>query len=138
MDWRCSCLCSELIPSVIERSVLFVKELSFPQTAPTDDAFFFNRTRLEGIGVVGLDLDSCCWVGQPALNRRAGNRTAAVLVCRLWVWHSSAKTRKKKARRGLRLWPLRCLSQFFSKRKDRLLRGRMCCVPFTDGVAWYL
>ena len=30
---------SELIPSVTERSALFVKELSFPQTAPTDDAF---------------------------------------------------------------------------------------------------
>ena len=24
------------------------------------------------------------------------------------------------------------------ERKDRLLRERMCCVPFTDGVAWYL
>ena len=31
-DWRGSCLCSELIPSVTERSALFVKELSFPQT----------------------------------------------------------------------------------------------------------
>ena len=40
MDWRCSCLCSWLIPSVTERSVLFVKELSFPQIAPTDDVFF--------------------------------------------------------------------------------------------------
>ena len=39
-DWHCSCLCSEFIPSVTERSTLFVKELSFPQTAPTDDAFF--------------------------------------------------------------------------------------------------
>ena len=39
-DWRCSYLCSELIPSVTEKSVIFVKELSFPQTAPTDDAFF--------------------------------------------------------------------------------------------------
>ena len=39
-DWRCSFLCSELIPSVVERSALFVKELSFPQTAPIDDAFF--------------------------------------------------------------------------------------------------
>ena len=39
-DWRCSCLCSELIPSVTEKSVIFIKELSFPQTAPTDDAFF--------------------------------------------------------------------------------------------------
>ena len=41
-DWRCSCLYSELIPSVTERSTLFVKELSFPQTTQTDDAFF-NR-----------------------------------------------------------------------------------------------
>ena len=38
---------------------LFVKELSFPQTAPTDDAFF-NRTGLELVGVVGLDQD-CRW-----------------------------------------------------------------------------
>ena len=40
MDWRSSCLCSGLIPSVTEKSVIFVKELSFPQTAPTDDVFF--------------------------------------------------------------------------------------------------
>ena len=39
-DWRCSCLCSEFIPSVTERSTLFVKELSFPHMAPNDDAFF--------------------------------------------------------------------------------------------------
>ena len=39
-DWRGSCLYSALIPSVTERLALFVKELSFPQTAPTDDAFF--------------------------------------------------------------------------------------------------
>ena len=45
--WSCileglalSCLCSESIPSVTEKSVIFVKELSFPQTEPTDDAFF--------------------------------------------------------------------------------------------------
>ena len=40
VDWRCSCLCSELIPLVTEKSVIFVQELSFPQRAPTDDAFF--------------------------------------------------------------------------------------------------
>ena len=39
-DWRGFCLYSELIPSVTERSTLFVKELSFPQTTPTDDPFF--------------------------------------------------------------------------------------------------
>ena len=59
------------------------------------------------------------------------------------------RTRKKGGWRGLRPWPLRCLSQFLSERKERLLRGRMCCVclrmnirisvririgvPFTDG-----
>ena len=40
VDWRCSCSCSGLIPSVTEKSVIFVKELSFPHTAPTDDTFF--------------------------------------------------------------------------------------------------
>ena len=33
-------MCPESIPSVTEKSVIFIKELSFPQTAPTDDAFF--------------------------------------------------------------------------------------------------
>ena len=43
-----------MIPSVIERSILFVKELSFPQTTPTADAFF-NRTGLERVEVVGSE-----------------------------------------------------------------------------------
>ena len=47
-------LLPELIPSVTEISTLFVKELSFPQTTSTDDAFF-NRTGLERVGVVGPD-----------------------------------------------------------------------------------
>ena len=46
--------------------------------------------------------------------------------------------KERKSRQGLRPWPLLCLSQFLFERKDRLLRGRMCCVPFTDGLAWYL
>ena len=58
-DWRDFCSCSELILLVIEKSVIFIKELSFPQTAPTDDAFFSTRTGLESVGVVGPDLD--CW-----------------------------------------------------------------------------
>ena len=136
MDWRCSCLCSWLIPSVTERSVLFVKELSFPQTVPTDDVFF-NRTGLERVGVVGSE-PGLLWIGLKALDRRAGDRTATRLVCRLWMWHFSAKTRKKKGRRGLCPWPLRCLSQYLSERKDRLLRRRMFSVPFTHGVTWYL
>ena len=44
------------------------------------------------------------------------------------MWLSSAKAKKKGGRRGLRPWPLRCLSQFLFERKDRLLRGRMCCI----------
>ena len=57
VDWRYSCLCFESIPSVTEKSVIFVQELSFPQTAPTDDAFFSTGTGLEHVEVVGLDQD---------------------------------------------------------------------------------
>ena len=42
--------------------------------------------------------------------------------------HSSAKTRKKGGWRGLRPWPLRCLSQFLSERKERKLRERLYCI----------
>ena len=56
VDWRCSCSCSGLIPSVIERSALFVKELSFPQTASTDDVFF-NRTGMERVEIAGPELE---------------------------------------------------------------------------------
>ena len=45
---------------------------------------FFNRTGLERVRVIGPDLD-CCWASLQAL---------ALL--------SSAKTRRKKGRRGLR------------------------------------
>ena len=55
--------------------------------------------------------------------------TAAGLIYRLCVWLFSAKrTRKKKGRQGLRPWPLRCLSQFLSEKKDRLLSEQMCCI----------
>ena len=86
-DWRCSYLCSGLIPSVAERSTLFVKELSFPQTAPTDDAFS-TGIGLEHVGIVGP-------------------------VRWLWALDSSAKTRDKKGSAGARPLPLQCLSQFF-------------------------
>ena len=85
MDWRCSCLCSGLIPSVTERSALFVKELSFPQTVPTDDAFF-NRTGLERVGVVGSDLKLLLgWstgssVALLCKNKNEGGSTRASLV----------------------------------------------------------
>ena len=70
VDWRYSCSCSGLIPSVIEKSVIFVKELTFPQTTPTDDAFF-NRTGLERVGVFGPE-PGTLWIGLKALDRRAG------------------------------------------------------------------
>ena len=43
---------------------------------------FFNWTGLERVGVVGQDL-GLLWTGLKALDRRAGDRTAAGLVCRL-------------------------------------------------------
>ena len=52
-DWRCFYLCSKLIPSVTEKSVIFVKELSFPQTAPTDDAFFQPELGWSVLGSLG-------------------------------------------------------------------------------------
>ena len=112
-DWRCSCLCSGLIPSVAERSALFIKELSFPQTAPTDDAFF-NRN----------------WAGA-SWNYWAGLLTLdAGLIC---------KNKKPKGSTGARPLPLRCLSQFFLvEEKINCLGNEVLYVPFTDGVAWYL
>ena len=64
------------------------------------------------LGSLGWN-SSCCWTGSQAL-----------------ALYSSAKTRKKKGRRGLRPWPLRCLSQFLAAKKDRLLRGQMFLLTF--------
>ena len=72
--------------SYCERSALFVKELSFPQTVPTDDAFF-NRNWARA-----------CW------NRWAGPLDLGVgLLC---------KNKKQKRSAGAHPLPLRCLSQF--------------------------
>ena len=57
MDWRCSCSCSKLIPSVTEESVIFVQELSAPRWASTDDAFFQTELGWSVLRVVGLDQD---------------------------------------------------------------------------------
>ena len=43
---------------------------------------------------LGQRLD-CYWAGLQALDRRTGDRTVAGLVCRLWMWHSSAKNKKE-------------------------------------------
>ena len=45
---------------------------------------FFNRTGLERVGVVGPEPE-LLWTGLKALDRRDGDRTAAGLVCRLWM-----------------------------------------------------
>ena len=74
---------------------------------------------------------------------------AEVRVLQCWSAGSGRGTplqeeqERRGGRRGLRSWPLRCLSQFLSERKERLLRllgmgVSMCCVPFTDGVTLYL
>ena len=56
-----------LIPSVTERSDLFQKELSFPHTPPTDDAFFF--TGLDWSGLQSLDRNwNCRWASPLALD----------------------------------------------------------------------
>ena len=98
---------------------------------------FFQPDWLEHVGVVGPE-PGLLWTGLKALDRRAGDRTVAGLDYRLWMWHFSAKTKKKKGWRGLRPWPLRCLSQFLSEKKIDCLEGECVCVPFTNGVTWYL
>ena len=42
----------------------------------------------------------------------------------------------RKGRRGFRPWPLRCLSQFLSEGKDRLLRGRMSSISLCTFHRW--
>ena len=44
--------------------------------------FFFNRTGLERVGVVGPE-PGLLWTGLKALDRKAGDKIAVGLVCRL-------------------------------------------------------
>ena len=82
---------------------------------------FSIGTGQERVGIAGPELDL-------SLGRSAGSRRRTPLQ----------KQERKKGWRGLRSWPLRCLSQFLPERKDRLLRGRMFCVPFIEGVTRYI
>ena len=67
-----------------------------------DDAFFSTGTGLERVEVVGPE-PGLLWASLKALDRRAGDGTAARLIGWLWMWCTSAKrTRKKKGRQGLR------------------------------------
>ena len=71
------------MPSVIEKLVIFVKELLFPQTAPIDDVFF--QPDWAGVCWGRWAGPGLMWTGRKSLDRRAGDRTAAGLVCRLWM-----------------------------------------------------
>ena len=108
---------SALIPSVTERSASFVKELSFPQTAPTDDAFF-NR-----------NWAGACW------DRWAETGTATGPVRWLWTLDSSAKARNKEDRRRL----ARCLSDAkvsFSLMKEKINRLEGECSAYLLPMGW--
>ena len=75
-------------------------------------------------------------------NRLWRGRIAAMLIGELRWKHLSAKTKKRRGRRGLGPWPLRCLSQTLPERKERVCRlvgiSTQFCLPFTVGVAMYL
>ena len=61
---------------------------------------------MQAIGSSRLGYDCCCSAGLQTLG--------VALFC---------KNKKKGGRRGLCPWPLRCLSQLLSERKERMLRG---------------
>ena len=100
---------------------------------------FSTGTGLERVGVAGPDLD--CWlIGDAGYwIVGAGVGLLLLLIGRLWMWHSpTRRIKKKKGRRGLRPWLLRCLSQILSERKERMLRLLSIGVPFSGGAALYL
>ena len=85
---------------------------------------------------------SGCWAGPGLVYRPCvvgSGIGPLLLIDRLWIWYSSTRTRKKEGG-SARASPVaaRCLSQFLSERKDRMLRLLSIGVPFTDGVALYL
>ena len=83
---------------------------------------FSIGTGLECVGIVGPELEL-------PLGRSAGSGCCGPLQKQVIRGGST----------GAHPLPLRCQSQFFpDERKDQLFKGRMFCVPFTDGVAWYL
>ena len=82
---------------------------------------FSTETGLERVDVVGPDLDR--WrAGLQALGSsglrldRCNAGLQALDVALLY------KKENGGGRQGLRPWPLRCLSQFLSERKEKLLR----------------
>ena len=83
---------------------------------------FSTGTGLERVEIVGPDLES-------SLDWSAG----------YGHWTPLQKSEKRRGSAGACPLPLRCLSQFFPDEiRNQLLRGRMFCIPFTDGVTWFL
>ena len=79
---------------------MFIKELSFPQMVPTDDAFF-NRNWAGARGGRWTGLGLLAGWGCKLLDRQGWGRIVATMLdCRLRVWHFSAKTRKKGVGEG--------------------------------------
>ena len=112
-DWRGSYLYSKLLSSVTERSTLFLKELSFSQTTPTDDAFF-NR-----------NWAGACW-----------NRWASPLAMDAAF---PCKNKKERGSAGARPLPLRCLSQFFPMEENINYLGKEVLVHksvYLSPIGW--
>ena len=96
-------------PPRIYVSVRFVFGIMFMGSLGIyDSALSTCLSRLERIGVIGPEIGLL-------LGRSAGSGCGtadpqaldvAPLVCRLWMWCSSTKTRKKKGRRGASVTPV--------------------------------
>ena len=84
---------------------------------------FSIGTGLESVVVVGPDPDSWLIGDAGYWIVGAGVGLLLLLIGRLWMWHSPARrTKRKKGRQGLCPWPLRCLSQILSERKEIMLK----------------
>ena len=84
-------------------------------------SFFLSLVMMLFQSELGLSVLDC-WAGPLTLD--------VGLLC---------KNKKQKGSAGARPLPLRCLSQFFPvEEKINCLGNEVLCVPFTDGVAWYL
>ena len=59
VDWRCSCLCSELIPSVIENQLYLYRNCRSHRRRQLMMPFFQPELGWSVLEVVGLDQD--CW-----------------------------------------------------------------------------
>ena len=60
------------------------------------------------------------------------------MLDRLGSRSADSENKDKGGWRGLRPWPLRCLSQILSEREERMLRLLSFGVPFSAGLAVYL